>query len=621
MKNPSRFTRTRLLSHLRIPAAITLIAAGVVTAIAAVGGTRVSVGSPTTPFSQNKQNEPAIAVDANHPTVLVAGANDNIDMEACNAGDPTTCPFTPGVGGQGVYFSFDGGATWSQPTYTGYTARTCLGPAPCAPSTPPTLAGPSNAGIGPIGTLPGYVEAGLVSGSDPAVAFGPKPGANGTFSWANGSRLYYVNLASNFPQPAKNQETFNGPFAVAVSRLDGPANGGLTPAIVANQANWMAPVIASKQSSTTFSDKEQAWADNAATSPFFGNVYVCYAQFRSNGNHQNANSPIPLTVLVSRDGGTTWSSNQLVPAGTSPKSNNASGFGISGCTVRTDSNGVAYVFGERFAAGPPLPTHSEHVMFKSTDGGKSWSKSASVQQVVDPCFFIDPVIGRCVEDGIAGARNDLAASPSVDIANGAPTGAGATNEIVDAWADGAAGLNNEHVLVSHSTNGGATWSTPTAIETAGDRGYYAAPALSPDGRDLYVVYNAFTTPFRNDTTSLRSLVGVFKHADIPAGGGAPGIFTEFNRSTPGDPRGSSQNNPPVAEFLGDYVYAAATNNYGTAVWNDVRNAADCPAMDAWRSFLRTGGAPVPRPAPQTDCPPAFGNSDIFGVSIADPSNP
>jgi len=155
------------------------------------GDTLVSEGSTTEPFSQNKENGPAVAIDANHPDVVVAGANDNIDMEACNSGTDTDCPFTDGVGDSGVYFSFDKGDTWAQPTYTGLTARNCFGAPgdddPCEPE------------VGPISTLPNYYENGLVSDGDPAVAFGPKPDDQGNFSWANGSRLYYANLTSNLP--------------------------------------------------------------------------------------------------------------------------------------------------------------------------------------------------------------------------------------------------------------------------------------------------------------------------------------------------------------------------------------------------------------------------------------
>jgi hypothetical protein len=609
---------------LLVVAVAALVAGQAGTAVAFNPDTLVTVGSPSSPFSANKQNEPAVAIDANHPTVLAAGANDNIDMEACNAGPDNDCPFTEGVGVSGVSFSFDSGTTWIQPTYTGWSARHCTG----APGDDP----PCEPRVGPIGTLPGYFEAGLVSDGDPAVAFGPVY-ANGEFSWANGSRLYYANLTSNFP----GQQGFKGFEAIAVSRIDGPAATGLTAATVANQANWQAPVIVSRQNSALFADKEQVWADNAESSPFFGNAYVCYGAFRGlPGTSQ------PLVVATSTDGGDTWTNHQITPATNNPVT--PRGFGRSGCTIRTTSDGVAYVFAYQFASG--TPGTGFHIMARSTDGGRHWTRAQPIFPATDLCVAFEPSIGRCVMDGIGGARDDLGPAPSVDIANGAPTGADATDQIVNAWADGRDGLNNEHVMFATSTDGGATWTTPRTIETAGDRGYYAAPAISPNGTDVWVVYNAFTTPFRNDTSSPRNLVGVVKHADVAASGSV-GAFATVHRGAGGDPRGSSQNNL-AAEFLGDYVYAAATRTYGAAVWNDVRRAVNCPAIDAYRLALHNeavaAGAPVAEPEesrgeeeaaehlgqktqePEAVAPPVqqvcagnFGNSDIFGGTYPDPT--
>jgi len=560
----------------------TALAGAAVAVAAPPTDTLVTVGSPPTPFSQNKQNEPAVAIDANHPSVVVAGSNDEIDDESCAAGAPNTCPFTDGVGTSGVYFSFTGGSSWTQPTYTGLTGRDCLGPAPCTAHT------------GPIGTLPGYAAMGLVSDGAPAVAFGPRPGANGSFSWANGSRLYYANLASAFPGGA-----IKGFEAIAVSRTDNPRA-----AAAGDATAWKSPVIVSKQSATTFSDKEQVWADNAASSRFFGRAYVCWAAFRSNSTTGRA-LPTPLIVARSTDGGTTWTNKQVGPA-----ADNGINTQPDGCTVRTDSHGNLYVFGIGARRGQQW-----QMMYRSTDGGVHFSGPTLIARVTSP-GILDPVLGRPTMDGIAGARADLASAPSVDIANGAPTGADATNQIVMTWSDGAGGINHEKLLWTSSRNAGATWTTPAALDLpAGDRPLFTAPALSPDGTDLYVVDNAFTTPYRTNTTDPRGLVGEVWHANVVAG--VPGGWTSLDRSAVGDPRGTSQNGL-TAEFLGDYVYASATRDKVVGVWNDASHAADCPSIDAYRASLYTA---TPKPAPNVlaSCPATFGNSDIRGGSFADPT--
>ena len=126
----------------------------------------------------------------------------------------------------------------------------------------------------------------------------------------------------------------------------------------------------------------------------------------------------------------------------------------------------------------------------------------------------------------------------------------------------------------------------------------------------------FHQPWQSTTALPRMFQGVVRHADV-LGSGTIGAWTDVHHGVDGDARGSSAN-ALTDEFLGDYDYAFATRAGVDAVWNDARNAADCPAIDAYReSFV--GGPPAPRPAPQQSCPPTFGNTDIYGGFFADPT--
>jgi hypothetical protein len=252
--------------------------------------------------------------------------------------------------------------------------------------------------------------------------------------------------------------------------------------------------------------------------------------------------------------------------------------GRQGCAIRTDSTGVVYVVWE----GADVKTgQSVFYLARSFDGGNNFEKPRAVAQVADVGQF-DPVSGRIVFDGYARTRTD--SFPSLSIANGAPSGSDATNTIVLTWPDAANGLNHEQALVQASTDGGTTWSSPVNATEAGDRADNPAVAISPNGTDVYLVYNGYLDPFRTTTATTRRMQGVARHADVSANG-TLGAFTTLHRAAIGDARGTTRT--LNRELIYDYQYAAAARDYGAVIWMDARDATVCPAVNAYRQSSST----------------------------------
>jgi hypothetical protein len=268
----------------------------------------VTVGSPQTPFPQNKQNEPGLAIN---PT--------------------STSPSTAATLGP------------SRPMI-GFSARD---------GTP---------GPGPIGTLPNFTNNDLVSDGDPVLAWGPRPNANGNFSYTNGARLYHSSLAANFPGAG----AFKGFEAITVSHTDNPQG-----AADGNEQAWSDPAIVtqSKQSSTTFSDKEAVWADNAASSPKFRKRLRLLHALPLQRQRAGAD------LLHAVDG----RRRQLVDAfHLSPAYNSTARPGRQGCAVRTDSEGTVHVTWE-----DTVKHQSVVRMVHSTDGGRTFGTARVIASITD----------------------------------------------------------------------------------------------------------------------------------------------------------------------------------------------------------------------------------------------
>ena len=512
----------------------------------------------TAVFPTNKQNEPTIAVNPRDASWLIAGSNDEQAQPPCGPGPvrgpdapANDCSFFANVGTSGVYTSQDGGLSWT------------------------------NRGL--LDDQPGWKASAFVSDGDPVIAYGPQPGADGTFSWSNGVRAYYASLASyktgRSPFPPQKS-----PEYIAISWSD---DNGVT---------WQGPSLATtKDNPVDFNDKEWVVVDTSSSSPYFGRVHVSWTSFRQNTSE-------PVEVAYSSDGGASFSApKQVSPAANTTKK------GRQGSQPAVGTDGSVYVTFEQGAS---------HVVVTSRDGGVKWSRPATAASVTD---INDPIPG-------ANFRTDSFSSLAAD-----PSDA---NRLVLAWSQNVPGEGGR-IWVVRSNDKGRTWSGPVQVSTA-ENGYafFQGVSVAPNGR-VDVGYQALLARDAGTFGTANASIDSYYSQSLDHGATFSVPIKVSSRSS--DPAASSQNNLQ-RQFFGDYNQIVSSVDKAWFIYTDTRNGVGCPAVDDYQHYLvdnglvlrgdmgdriatRTGATPAvepgEKPAPPADCPAQFGNSDPF-VSIITP---
>ncbi|HEV2249708.1 MAG TPA: sialidase family protein [Candidatus Limnocylindria bacterium] len=506
-----------------------------------------ATSNATARFPTNKQNEPSVAI-APDGTHAIAGSNDEQKQPACGPGAQR------GAGAPANDCSFfpnvgTSGVYTSSDAGATWTNRGLL----------PGYSDTGTSVAASAGALPTSAPAGSkVSDGDPVVAFGPKL-VNGAFTYAQGARAYYANLTA-FSSAGRPGNQFAEMIGVSISDDYG--------------ASWYDPVIAAQSNGNVFNDKESLWADRNPASPYFGRVYVSYTEFRS-----IPSTAEPVIVVYSADGGLTWSKQNQVSAAY----NNRARGGRQGSVVRTGPNGEVYVI---FEDGDNK-LGSQQIVVVSLDGGKSFSRKISIAAVTD------------IAAAIPGAnfRTDSFASAAVDQSSGA---------IYATWSDAASGSGR--IVVSKGTNQGRTWSAPVTVSTAAEGyAFFQGLDVAPNGR-IDIGYQAQVAV--NPATYGTGNAAIDSWYVSSSDGGATWSAPRKISSASSDPAASAQNNLAL-QFWGDYSTLASTDDAALFIYTDSRTGAGCPAVDAYQHGLDGSGPAVAKPAPGTDCPAQFGNSDVY----------
>ena len=303
-------------------------------------------------------------------------------------------------------------------------------------------------------------------------------------------------------------------------------------------------------------------------------VCVAWRDGRNTPDTLGAQDDWDIYFVRSTDGGLTWGPNVRVDDG-SP------GTGQMQPALALDAGGTLYA-AWRDTRGAAEGDPADIRLAVSTDGGLHWSASAKVgMEPLTPQQQSQPAL---VAFGASPAR------------------------LTVLWGDGGTETYSSRIVGVSSSNGGATWSAPIALDEGGGYGFRTGPALglSASGAVL-AVWTRYRTGYSDpDVLMARSFDGG-QHWTSPQ---AVSLHEGADQNYPsvavaGDAHAAVAFQERAGGDIGVYVAPdpglAATGVYtspvwdtgGVAAWGAIQWGAQVPGASGLALQTRTGGTPNP----------------------------
>ena len=316
-------------------------------------------------------------------------------------------------------------------------------------------------------------------------------------------------------------------------------------------------------------DRESGWADNNPSSPFYGRMYTSWNDFNVGGG--------ALFVRYSTDNGVTWTNARQITTGT-PFIRNVQ---ITGDLATGD----VYIAGMNEGGGG-FPHNDSNLIFRSTDGGNTWSNTYTGPSFPGPGVTAVGYFACMFADGGGYWRHEGWGEP------------GAYNGVVHyVYAQHGTGSDPGDVYYIRSTDRGQTFSAPLKLNTDATTRPQWQPNLSvsSNGTVLAVWYDA-----RESASCTRGNPGVpcyrmwaRRSTDNGASWLSDQTFSDAVSPLPAQPDPGIQ-----ATYAGDYDYASSSPNQHLHAWVDGRVAVSGSSQqDAFHDRQSVGAAASPTPTP------------------------